>query len=60
MSAPKRVRAIECIDCAAVLTAEDDDALVDALGKHYVTEHTAVPMTEDRIRKEIAAGGTDA
>ena len=48
------------MDCKAVLTADDDDALVDALGKHYIEVHRALPMTEDRIRKEIAARAHDA
>ena len=36
MSAPKRIRAIRRIDCEAALTAEDDAALFDALGKRYL------------------------
>ena len=60
MSAPKRIRAIECMDCGAVLVADDDDALVDVLGKHYVEKHRVLPMTEDRIREQISVQAHDA
>jgi predicted small metal-binding protein len=55
MSARKRIRAVECMDCDAVLSAEDEAALVDALGKHYVDAHRRVPMTEDKIREQVSA-----
>ncbi len=60
MSARKRIRAVKCMDCEGVLTAEDDAALVDALGKHYIDAHRRLPMTEDRIREHIAAQARNA
>ncbi len=54
------MRAVECMDCLAVLTAEDDAGLVDALGKHYVDAHRRLPITEDKIREQIAAQARDA
>ena len=60
MSARKRIRAVKCMDCEALLTAEDDAALVDALGKHYIDVHRTLVMTEDRIREQIAAQARDA
>ena len=46
--------------CQVLLTAEDDAALVDALGKHYLDVHRTLQMTEDRIREQIAAQARDA
>ena len=54
MSARKRIRAITRIDCEAVPTAEDDAALVGALGKRYLDVGRTLPITEDRIGKQVA------
>ena len=59
MSARKRIRAVKCMDCEAVLKAENDAALVDVLGKHYISVHRTRLMTEDRIREQIAADARD-
>ncbi len=55
MSARKRIRAVKCMDCEAVLSAEDEAALVDVLGKHYVDAYRRLPMTEDKIREQVSA-----
>ena len=60
MSAPGGIRAVSCMDCEAVLKAENDAALVEALRKHYLDVHRPVPMTEDRIREQISAQAHDA
>lgn len=54
MGARKHIRAITRIDCEAVLAAEDDPALVDALGKRYLDVDRTLPKTEDRIREQVA------
>ena len=54
MSARKRIRAITRIDCEAVLTAEDDAALVDARSKCYLDVDRTLPKTEERIREQAA------
>ena len=48
------------MDCEAVLTAEADAVLVDALGKHYIDVHRTLLMTEDKIREHIAVQARDA
>ena len=55
MSARKHIRAITRIDCEAVLAAEDDAAVVDALDKRYLDVDRTLPKTEDRIREQVAA-----
>ena len=54
MSARKHIRAVTRIDCEAVLMAEDDAALVDALGKGYLDVDRTLPRIEDRIREQVA------
>lgn len=54
MSARKYIRAITRTDSEAVLTAEDDAVLVDALDKRYLRVDRMLPKTDDRIRKRVA------
>ena len=55
MSARKHIRAIMRIDCEAVLAAENDAAVVDALDKRYLDVNRTLPKTEDWIREQVAA-----
>ena len=59
MNKLRPTRTIECADCGAKLDAENDEELVDVVGRHYVDAHRAIRMTEDRIRREIAARAHD-
>ncbi len=53
-------RALTCGQCGQTITAADDDALFEAAKAHFADEHKLLPVTDDKIREQIAASAVDA
>lgn len=53
-------RALTCERCGETLTAADDDALFEAAKAHFAEKHKFLPVTDDKIREQIAAKAVDA
>ena len=53
-------RALTCKQCGETITAEEDNALFEAAKAHFGDKHKFIPVTDDKIREQIAASAVDA
>ena len=52
-------RKMTCKQCGESITAADEAALLQAAKKHFHEKHKFLPVTEDRIREQVAAHAED-
>ena len=52
-------RQLTCKQCGDTVVAEDDEALVAAAKEHFATKHKFLPVTEAKIREQVAESAVD-
>ena len=54
------MRTMECGQCGYMVTADDDEGLVEAAKQHFAEEHSFVPVSEEQLRETVTERARDA